>query len=264
MKKNFFNLKNKNIIITGGSGFLGGQITGSLLNEKANVYIIDVKEPKNTSSAKYFKSDISNEQDLKKILKFFKLKKIKIDVLINNAAIDYPPLKSKKNIFKLETFPNNLWDKDISVSLKGSYLCTKIFGSYMSKFKKGSIINVSSDLGIIAPDQRIYKKSGFTKPITYSVVKHGMLGLTRYFATLYSKYNVQVNMLSPGPIKNKHTKTSGFTNNPKYFGKKPLESSSSSEERKSYSLKGKRKFKNRSNRPKQFTFKNYNKKRKKF
>ena len=65
-------------------------------------------------------------------------------------------------------------------------------------------------------------------------------------------------------FKNKHTKTSGFTNNPKYFGKKPLESSSSSEERKSYSLKGKRKFKNRSNRPKQFTFKNYNKKRKKF
>lgn len=202
MRKKFFNLRNKNIIITGGSGFLGEQITLALLNEKANVYIIDVKQPKKISSAKYFKSDITNEKDLKKILKFFKLKKIKIDVLINNAAIDYPPLKSKKNIFKLETFPNNLWDKDISVSLKGSYLCTKIFGSYMSKFKKGSIINVSSDLGIIAPDQRIYSKTGFTKPITYSVVKHGIIGLTKYTASYWGKKNIRCNAIAPGGIYN--------------------------------------------------------------
>ena len=65
-------------------------------------------------------------------------------------------------------------------------------------------------------------------------------------------------------FKKKHTGLSGFTNNPKYFGKKNLENSSSSEERKNYSFKGKRKFKNRSNRPKQFTFKKYNKRRKKF
>ena len=98
MKKNTLNLKNKNIILTGGNGFLGSQITGALLNEKANVYIIDIMRPKKKTSAIYFKSDITNENDLKKILNFFKLKKIKIEVLINNAAIDYPPLKSKKKI----------------------------------------------------------------------------------------------------------------------------------------------------------------------
>ena len=202
MKKIAFNLKNKNIVITGGNGFLGSQITNALLNEKANVYIIDIKKPKKRTSAKYFKSNITNEQDLKKILKFFKLKKIKIDVLINNAAIDYPPLKSKKNNFKLEVFPNNLWDKDISVSLKGSYLCTKVFGSYMSKFKKGSIINVSSDLGIIAPDQRIYKNSGFVKPVTYSVVKHGIIGLTKYTASYWGEKNIRCNAIAPGGIYN--------------------------------------------------------------
>ena len=202
MKKISLNLKNKNIIITGGNGFLGSQITNALINEKANVYIIDIKKPRKITSTKYFKSDITNEQDLKKILKFFKLKKIKIDVLINNAAIDYPPLKSKKNDFKLEAFPNNLWDKDISVSLKGSYLCTKVFGSYMSKFKKGSIINVSSDLGIIAPDQRIYKNSGFVKPVTYSVVKHGIIGLTKYTASYWGEKNIRCNAIAPGGIYN--------------------------------------------------------------
>ncbi len=203
MKKISLNLENKNIIITGGNGFLGTQITEALLNENANVYIIDIREPKKRNSAKYFKSDITNESKLKKILKYLKSKKIKIDVLINNAAIDYPPSESKKNNFKLETFHNNLWDKDISVSLKGSYLCTKVFGSYMSKFKKGTILNISSDLGIIAPDQRIYKKSSFIKPVTYSVVKHGIIGLTKYTASYWGKNNIRCNAIAPGGIYNK-------------------------------------------------------------
>lgn len=207
MSKIKFQLDKKNIIITGGNGFLGSQITNSLLNEKANVYIIDIKDPKKKTSAKYFKSDITNEMDLKKILKFFKLNKLKVDVLINNAAIDYPPLKSKKNNFGLENFSNNLWDKDISVSLKGSYLCTKIFGSYMSKFKKGSIINVSSDLGIIAPDQRIYKNSSFIKPVTYSVVKHGIIGLTKYTASYWGEKNIRCNAIAPGGIYNNQDKS---------------------------------------------------------
>ena len=202
MKKISLNLENKNIVITGGNGFLGSQITNALLNEKANVFIIDINKPKKITSIKYFKSDITNERELQKILKFFKSKKIKIDVLINNAAVDYPPLKSKKNNFKLEAFPNNLWDKDISVSLKGSYLCTKVFGSYMSKSKKGSIINVSSDLGIIAPDQRIYKNSGFVKPVSYSVVKHGIIGLTKYTSSYWGKKNIRCNAIAPGGIYN--------------------------------------------------------------
>jgi NAD(P)-dependent dehydrogenase (short-subunit alcohol dehydrogenase family) len=202
MKRTLFNLDNKNIIITGGNGFLGNQITEALLNEKANVYVIDIKQSKKKTSAKHFTSDITDENELKKILKFFKLKKIKIDVLINNAAVDYSPSKSQVNNLKLENFSNDLWDKDIAVSLKGSYLCTKVFGSYMAKFKKGIIINVSSDLGIIAPDQRIYKKSGFIKPVTYSIVKHGIIGLTKYTASYWGEKNIRCNAIAPGGIYN--------------------------------------------------------------
>ena len=202
MKKFTFNLKNKNIIITGGSGFLGSQITEALLKEKANVYVLDIIKPKRNNDAKFIKTNIINENELKKILKLFKQKKIKIDVLINNAAIDYSPNKSKNKSYKLESFSDNLWDKDILVSLKGSYLCTKIFGSYMAKFKKGIILNVSSDLGIIAPDQRIYGKSGFVKPVTYSIVKHGIIGLTKYVASYWGKKNIRCNAIAPGGIYN--------------------------------------------------------------
>ena len=72
----------------------------------------------------------------------------------------------------------------------------------MSKFKKGSIINVSSDLGIIAPDQRLYKESGFTKPVTYSVVKHGIIGLTKYTASYWGGKNIRCNAIAPGGIFN--------------------------------------------------------------
>ena len=73
----------------------------------------------------------------------------------------------------------------------------------MSKIKKGNILNISSDLGIIAPDQRIYKNSGFTKPITYSVVKHGIIGLTKYTASYWAKELIKnANAIAPGGIYN--------------------------------------------------------------
>ena len=206
MKKISFNLKKKNILITGGSGFLGSQITQALLGEKANVYIIDIQKPKKNKFVKFFKSDITSEIELNKILNFFKKNKRKIDVLINNASINYSPTNKKNDNFKLENFPNDLWDKDLLVSLKGSYLCTKIFGSYMSKSKKGIILNMSSDLGIIAPDQRIYKNTNFIKPITYSVVKHGIIGLTKYTASYWAKKNIRCNAIAPGGIFNNQEK----------------------------------------------------------
>ena len=77
----------------------------------------------------------------------------------------------------------------------------------MAKNKKGKIINIGSDLSVIAQNQNLYSDyKNFFKPVTYSVVKHGLLGITKYFASLYSKDNVQVNMISPGPVYNQQKK----------------------------------------------------------
>ncbi len=84
----------------------------------------------------------------------------------------------------------------------------KYFGEFMSKKKNGNIINIGSDLSVIAPNQNIYKKAykNFIKPVTYSVIKHGLYGMTKYFASLYAKDKVRVNMLSPGPVFRNHKK----------------------------------------------------------
>ena len=81
-------------------------------------------------------------------------------------------------------------------------------GGIETKRQKGSIINIGSDLSVIAPNQKIYKSGyrNYIKPVTYSVIKHGMVGLTKYFASLYGEKKVRVNMVSPGPVKNKQKK----------------------------------------------------------
>ena len=151
-----------------------------------------------------FECDITSENSVNQLYKKIN-KSYFVDVLVNNAAIDAIPFKKSK----FEKFPSSkVWDKEISVSLKGSFLMIKFFGEQMIKKKKGSIINIGSDLSVIAPNQKVYKNSynNYIKPVTYSVIKHGMLGLTKYFSALYGKDKVRVNMISPGPIKNNQSK----------------------------------------------------------
>jgi len=199
-------LINKSIIITGGSGFLGSQFTNAFLKAKSKVIILDIKKPKfNSKNSYFFKCNIADEKEVIAISKIIKSKFKKIDVLLNNAAIDYNPknFKNTNKTLSLENFNLNIWNNDINVGLKGSLITTKIFGTIMSKQKKGGkIINMSSDLGIIAPDQRVYNSFNFIKPVTYSVIKHGIIGLTKYTAAYWGKKKVYCNAIAPGGMEN--------------------------------------------------------------
>lgn len=92
------------------------------------------------------------------------------------------------------------------MGLTGAYLCSRVFGGEMAGRGGGVILNVASDLALIAPDQRIYRRDGVpdalqpVKPVTYSVVKAGLIGLTRYLATYWAADGVRVNAISPGGV----------------------------------------------------------------
>ena len=130
----------------------------------------------------------------------------RVDVLINNAANDPKPTVGGDNWSRFENFSEKNWEKDIAVGLTGAFLCSKIIGSYMAKSNNGVILNIASDLGVIAPDQRLYHKDGTledkqpVKPVTYSVIKHGLIGLTKYLATYWANKRIRVNSISPGGV----------------------------------------------------------------
>ena len=134
-----------------------------------------------------------------------------IDILINNAAID-PKVASDGNVIetsRLENFSRDDWDLQISVGLTGAFQTAKIFGSDMAKRKaRGVILNIASDLSVFSPDQRLYYRNNLNddlqpvKPVTYSVIKSGLVGLTRYLATYWIKEGIRSNALSPGGVFN--------------------------------------------------------------
>lgn len=133
----------------------------------------------------------------------------RIDILINNAANNPRVEAAAGNAWsRLENFPLEVWQADLAVGLTGAFLCSKVFGTEMARRRSGVIVNVASDLGVIAPDQRLYRQEGLpddqqpVKPVTYSVVKTGLIGLTRDPATYWADANVRVNAISPGGVYN--------------------------------------------------------------
>ena len=107
---------------------------------------------------------------------------------------------------RVENLTLDDWNYQVSVGLTGAFICTKYFGSKMAVNNGGVILNISSDLSVISPDQRLYKISSAeensqpVKPITYSVIKSGLVGMTKYLATYWSANGVRVNALSPGGV----------------------------------------------------------------
>jgi len=197
-----FNLRDRVCIITGGEGLLGKKHTETI-NDAGGIPIsLDIQ------GSPDFKVDITDKKALEEVKEKILEKYNRIDILINNAANNPKAEGVQTNWTRFENFPEKIWEDDLNVGLKGAFFCSQVFGSYMAQQKKGVILNISSDLGIIAPDQRIYRKEGLkeeeqmVKPITYSVVKHGLLGLTKYLATYWADKGVRVNAICPGGVFN--------------------------------------------------------------
>jgi NAD(P)-dependent dehydrogenase (short-subunit alcohol dehydrogenase family) len=216
-----FRLDGKIIVITGATGLLGRKHAEAVACYGGTPILLDLSQQvvddfAHELNAKYkvdsvgFAIDITDEEMIKSNVEKLIERFGKIDGLVNNAANNPKVEDSKKvNFSRLENFPLNIWNDDIAVGLTGSFLCAKHYGFAISKNTNGgSIVNISSDLGLIAPDQRLYAKDGIdndkqnVKPVTYSVVKTGLIGLTRYLATYWADKNVRCNAICPGGVEN--------------------------------------------------------------
>ncbi len=217
-----FNLTGRTALITGGAGLLGKQHAAALLECGATVVLTDLNKIALDSAREELLAefpkvcvmcevmDVTNKGSIAGLASRLDDGAVRVDILVNNAAID-PKVKADHVVetSRLENMELADWDLQIAVGLTGAFLCSQVFGSRMAADGKGGVIlNIASDLSVISPDQRLYRKEGVSdsdqpvKPVTYSVIKSGLIGLTRYLATYWANKGVRANALSPGGVFN--------------------------------------------------------------
>lgn len=217
-----FRIDDRVCVITGGAGLMGDSHAHAVLTGGGVAVLIDISDEKlDEEKARLLKefpegiidiynADITDRKRVEEVCDDIIKKYGHIDILINNAA-NNPKMEScaeNMGAIRFDNFSIDIWNKDIAVGLTGAFLCAQVFGKQMEKQKKGVILNISSDLGIIAPDQRIYRREGLAeeqqtiKPVTYSVIKHGLIGLTKYLATYWGDKGVRCNAICPAGIEN--------------------------------------------------------------
>ena len=214
-----FDLTGKTALITGAAGLLGPEHAAALAEIGARVVLTDVNEARLASVVEKLSEsfgdqisgrpmDVTSETSINEVRE----KAGPVDILVNNAAVDpkFDRTSGATELSRLEHFPLADWERQITIGLTGAFLCARTFGPDMAARGHGVILNIASDLSVIAPDQRLYRQDGApddaqpVKPVTYSVVKTGLIGLTRYLAGYWADQGVRVNALSPGGVFNAH------------------------------------------------------------
>lgn len=219
-----FDLGGRVVVVTGGAGLLGRYHAEAAAEAGAHAVLLDIDGPGAARAAAEVEirtgrpaialtCDITRPEQVADALAAVLRRFGRVDALVNNAANNpkMEPGASNSTAFsRIDDFPLALWNDDIAVGLTGAFLCARTFGGHMARHGGGAVVNIASDLAVIAPDQRIYRKEGLAedmqpvKPVTYSVVKAGLVGLTRYLATYWAATGVRVNAISPAGIYNGH------------------------------------------------------------
>lgn len=212
---NLFDLNGKVAIVTGALGLIGKEHCSALIEYGATVIVTDINEVEVNqfvdslgSKAIGYSMDITNPESIQKVCDKVYEQFGTIDILVNNAAINdmVEDPKSSMELSKFENYPLETWEKSIKVNLTGAFLCCQIFGKKMVEQGFGSIINIASTYGIVAPDQSLYidetGKQTFYKPPAYPVTKAGVIMLTKYLASYWGSLGVRVNCISPGGVEN--------------------------------------------------------------
>jgi NAD(P)-dependent dehydrogenase (short-subunit alcohol dehydrogenase family) len=222
-----FSLDRKVAVVTGALGLLGKHHCRALASAGASVVVADLDE----AGANQFASalsrevayesggapapeaiglrlDVTDRSSIERARTAILARFGAIDVLVNNAAINdmFENPTAGAELSKFENYPLELWQRSFDVNVTGTFLCCQIVGAEMARRGRGSIINIASTYGIVAPDQSIYVKpdgtQSFFKSASYPATKGAVLALTRFIATYWGKAGVRANALSPGGVEN--------------------------------------------------------------
>ena len=218
--KKQFDLTGRNVVITGGAGFLGRHFAEAVAEMGGLPILLDMDKDGIEKALNHlenlginsdgFNLDITNKNQVIDIINKITDKHQKIYALINAAAFAMKNLqRDPKGFFApFEEYDEELWQISLDVNMTGTFLVTQAIGRVMKEQKRGAIVNVASDVAIISPDHRIYqpderfgyKGVNFNTPLAYSATKSALLAFTRYLATYWAKDGIRVNSLSPSGV----------------------------------------------------------------
>ena len=202
-----FSLQDSIAIVTGGAGRLGFQHVQILHDAGARVISFDViKNTDLKDIADQIVVDITDRNKVIRAVNTVVKKYGHIDILINNAALN-PRVgkdqgaREEQQWAPHEEYSEELWRSEFDVGLHGAFFCTQAVARHMIKQNKGVVLNIASTSAITAPDHRKYKPGRFKSP-AYPVVKTALLGLTRSWASYFSRVapRVRVNAVCFGAV----------------------------------------------------------------
>jgi NAD(P)-dependent dehydrogenase (short-subunit alcohol dehydrogenase family) len=208
-----FTVRGRAVVITGGLGLIGQCASRAMLERGARVAILDLAVTDDVRAAwtdpadrlLMLRTDVVSRASLDAALAQISSRWGTPHALVNCAARDIRPDAPAAENGPFETYPEVAWDRVIETNLKGTFLACQTFGGAMAAAGRGSIVNVASTYGQVAPDQRIYEYrrsegTPFYKPAAYGASKSALYAFTRYLATYWAPRGIRANVLTPGGV----------------------------------------------------------------
>jgi NAD(P)-dependent dehydrogenase (short-subunit alcohol dehydrogenase family) len=216
-----FSLAGRVAVVTGAAGLLGREHCRALADAGALVVATDLTEAacadvqkqlheEGRTAVHGIAADITDPASLARLRDEVLLAGDRVDVLVNNAALNEKVeavdlgAAGADNATRFENFPVERFRQMLEVNVTGTFLTCQILGAEMARRGRGSIINIASTYGLVAPDQRLYRhrdgRQTFWKSAGYPASKGAVLAFTRFLAAYWADRGVRVNSLAPGGV----------------------------------------------------------------